>query len=98
MIPEKNKKKKKEEALKQAGKHIRSSATKRKPDGDGDVIEFASAKKHRTMPIVDSISELDSDLKVLIEQDKMRQQNENKRLELEERRVSLQETQFEPDS
>ena len=80
---------KKEETRKQARKDIRSLQTKRKPDGDDDVVEFSSTKKHRKIPIVDLTSQLDSDLEVIIEQDEIRQQNETKRLELEERRLSL---------
>ena len=94
----KEQEKKREKDLKQAGEDIRKLATKRKPDSDEDVVEVASAKKRRKMPIVDLKSELDSDLKVIIEQDKLRQQNEAKRLELEERRLSLQEKQFECDA
>ena len=71
--------------------NFRRLVTKRKTDGDGDVVEEASTKKSRKKPIVDLKSEFDSDLKVLAEQDKLRQQNDAKRLQLEERRLFLQE-------
>lgn len=81
MVPEKSERRK-ERSTKASRKNIRNLATKRKPDGDYDFVEEAAAKKRRKMRIVDWSSELDSDLKVIIEQEELQQHNEAHRLEI----------------
>ncbi len=58
----------------------------------------SSTKKLRELSGLETIIDIDVDLKVLIEQDKMRHENEAKRLHLEERKLALQEKQFKHDA
>ena len=92
----KEKEDKRQTKLKNAAEDIRRKATKRLNSGENDGDEEPKPKKKpRKLVGMEALGGMDPDIQHLVEKDKMRHENEAKRLQLEERRLALQEKQFE---
>ncbi len=73
-------------------------ATKSSAKNSQERSDSEPVRKRRNLSGMDAFGEMDSELKQLIEQDELRFTNEAKRLKLVERRLAVQEKQFERDA
>ena len=84
--------------LKSTADEIRNLSTKYSIDSSKSKNEEGASSEPRKMNVAEALSTVDDGLKQLLEKDNFRNENEQNRVDLEERWLAVQEKQFERDA